>query len=762
MNSGRVVRVSMLPVHSFMHWCQCMQVLAARCVLASACHRGDHDVTYLLFMHTCPDPKLSSYAAIIMDEAHERAINTDILFGLLRRLLSQRDDLRVVVTSATMNAGRFQQFFHGAPILHVAGRTFPVEVRHVEMLVEDYVADAVKTALRLHIAHPYGFPSGSKDHVVQTGHNATEEEQGKMSGDFLIFMPGQEEVEATCFWLAMFEQRYLQAQIHVPPMQTLPLYGSLPAEKQMRVFGPSDPGVRRMIVATNIAETSLTIPGVSVVIDAGYSKVKCFDASCGMDALLMVPESQANALQRAGRAGRTRPGVCVRLFSEHALHTQMMPESVPEILRCNLGHILLLLLSMRLDLRPSDQADYPGLDLLDQPSGSHIRQALYQLWVLGAVNEDLCLTRTGTRMVRFPLDPPLAKTICAGESLGVQAAAMDVVSMLSVGATQKVLLCPREHAEQYVAAHSKLVVGDSDHLTLLHILTSWRLAGCSRHWAMSHFVHHRSLLRALDIRAQLAQVLSRGDGEGGWDRGLIETAAGVQQGAQGYALKAIRKALCSGFALNAAKFRGFVDKEERHGGTRETAARTMPASTVDLQRRLQDWRTGVAGPHGQHKQRSVVASKTAYQCLRSDLVADIHPESVIFQSGLPHTYVVYHDLLLTSRPYLHCLTAVQPDWLADACPSLYKFVPASRSGGSAEGGLHAQFFNVSTHGHQFANMRQVPRSSQFSDVELEAPSHEPARCMPSASCEIADSRSAVQKAFQRFRKEEGKKSKQNL
>jgi len=237
----------------------------------------------VLLRETTVDKDIEKYSAIIMDEAHERALNTDVLFGILKSVTGRRMDFKLIVTSATMDSNKFSRFFGGVPVFQIPGRTFPVDTLHVQTPSQDYVDSAVQQAIQIHAAQP--------------------------PGDVLIFMTGQEDIESTC---ALLADRLEGIGDKVQPLSILPIYSVMPADLQAKVFQPSK--FRKVIVATNIAETSLTIDGVKYVIDSGYCKLKVYDPKIGMDSLKITPVSQANANQRRGRAGRTGPGTCWRLY----------------------------------------------------------------------------------------------------------------------------------------------------------------------------------------------------------------------------------------------------------------------------------------------------------------------------------------------------------------------------------------------------------------------------------------------------------------
>ncbi|KAK7226292.1 hypothetical protein V2G26_014295 [Clonostachys chloroleuca] len=284
----------------------------------------------VLLRESLNEPDLDKYSCIIMDEAHERALNTDILMGLFKKILQRRRDIKLIVTSATMNAKRFSEFFGGAPEFTIPGRTFPVDVMFHRSPVEDYVDQAVQQVLAIHV---------SMD-----------------QGDILVFMTGQEDIEITCELV----QKRLDALNDPPKLSILPIYSQMPADLQAKIFDRAAPGVRKCIVATNIAETSLTVDGIKYVVDAGYSKMKVYNPKMGMDTLQITPISQANASQRSGRAGRTGPGKAFRLFTEKAFKEELYLQTIPEIQRTNLANTVLMLKSLGVkDLLDFDFMDPP-------------------------------------------------------------------------------------------------------------------------------------------------------------------------------------------------------------------------------------------------------------------------------------------------------------------------------------------------------------------------------------------------------------------
>ncbi|OQD75204.1 hypothetical protein PENDEC_c008G00691 [Penicillium decumbens] len=445
---------------------------------------------------------LDKYSCIIMDEAHERALNTDVLMGLLKKVLARRRDLKLIVTSATMNAERFSRFYGGAPEFIIPGRTFPVDLHFSRTPCEDYVDSAVKQVLAIHVS------------------------QGP--GDILVFMTGQEDIESTC---ELVEDR-LKLLNDPPKLSILPIYSQMPAEQQARIFERADAGVRKVIVATNIAETSLTVDGIMYVVDSGYSKLKVYNPRMGMDTLQITPISQANANQRSGRAGRTGPGKAYRLYTEAAYKNELYIQTIPEIQRTSLANTVLLLKSLGV----KDLLDF---DFMDPPPQETISTSLFELWALGALDNLGELTHLGRRMTPFPMDPPLAKLlITASEEYECSEEMLTIVSMLSV---PSVFYRPKERQEESDSAREKFFVPESDHLTLLHVYTQWKSNGYSDAWCTRHFLHGKSLRRAKEVRDQLHDIM------------IAQKMPLVSCGTD---WDVIRKCICSGFYHQAARVKG--------------------------------------------------------------------------------------------------------------------------------------------------------------------------------------------------------------
>lgn len=532
----------------------------------------------ILLRETLTDPTLDNYSCVIMDEAHERGLNTDIMLGLFRQILAKRRDIKLIVTSATMNAERFSNFFGGAPSFTIPGRTYPVSVHHERAPSDDYVAAAVTKVLSIHVSSPV------------------------TTGDILVFMTGQEDITVTC---EVLEER-LKKDLNDPaPLMVLPIFSQMPADLQHKIFNKAPPGVRKCIVATNIAETSLTVDGITFVVDTGYSKLKVYSPKTGMDSLQVAPISVAQAVQRSGRAGRTARGTAYRLYTENAEREEMYASAIPEIQRTNLANTLLLLKSVGV-------TDLLKFAFMDPPPKDTMMASLYELWSLGALDNLGRLTSLGRKIAQFPMDPSLGRVLIKSVDYGCSKEMLSVIAMLCV---PSVFYRPQERQDEADAAREKFFVPESDHLTLLHVYTQWLHNKRSSAWCARHFLHSKALEKAHEVREQLESILVQ--------QKLEITTCGTDW-------DTLRKCICAGYFHQAARVHGL----------------------------------------GQ------------YRNLRTQVTTQLHPTSALYGLGYLPAFVVYHELILTSKEYMACVTAVDPAWLAEFGSCFY--ILKDRSGNSGD------------------------------------------------------------------------------
>ncbi len=443
------------------------------------------------------DRRLLRYDTLILDEAHERSLNIDFLLGYLRELLPRRPDLKVIVTSATIEPERFAAHFNGAPIVEVSGRTYPVEIRYrpLEVVVpaedsddpDDPDHEVVRTELR-----------DQTEAVV----DAVRELAAEPPGDVLVFLSGEREIRDTAEALREF------ADDPREPVEVLPLYARLPTAEQQRVFAPHTG--RRIVLATNVAETSLTVPGVRYVVDPGTARISRYSRRTKVQRLPIEPISQASAAQRAGRSGRVAPGVCIRLYSEDDFSSRPRYTD-PEILRTNLAAVILQMTALGL-------GDIDRFPFLDPPDARSVRDGVALLQELGAFDGAGALTDIGSRLARLPLDPRIGRMILQAETEGCVREILALAAALSIPDPRE---RPTDREEAARQKHARFADEQSDFMSYLNL---WRYlreqrkerSGNSfRRMCREEFLHYLRIREWQDLTGQLRSIAR--------DLGIVES-----------------------------------------------------------------------------------------------------------------------------------------------------------------------------------------------------------------------------------------------
>ena len=569
----------------------------------------------ILLAETQTDRYLAAYDTIIIDEAHERSLNIDFLLGYLKQLLPRRPDLKVIITSATIDAEHFSQHFNGAPVLEVSGRTYPVEILYRPLTSKD--EDDAEVELT--------------DAIV----DAADELARHGEGDILVFLPGEREIREAAEALRKSTLRRND--------EILPLFARLSHAEQHKIFHPS--GVkRRIVLATNVAETSLTVPGIKYVIDTGLARVKRYSARAKVEQLHVEKISQAAARQRSGRCGRVSAGVCIRLFSEEDFNSRT-EFTDPEIVRSNLAAVILRMAALKL----GDVAAFPFLEAPDQ---RYINDGFQVLLELGAVNEHNGLTKLGEQMARLPIDPKIARILLAAKKHDCMAEILVIASALSIQDPRE---RPLEARDAAAKAHERFTDKQSDFLAYLNIWDSFqreRDKGLSNkqlvQWCRQYFLSHLRMREWRELHHQLAQTAI--------EMGLTTKEAAFRRPPEVRQLTSSENA--GDQDLSAKLKQKQLDKKQHRAQVRAA----KEAGYEQIHRALLTGliaNVGMKSPDGND-----------YTGARGSRF-HLFPASALFKAK--PKWVMAAELVETTRLYARDVAVIQPEWIEQEAPHLVRY-----------------------------------------------------------------------------------------
>ena len=568
----------------------------------------------ILLAETQTDRYLTAYDTIIIDEAHERSLNIDFLLGYLKQLLPRRPDLKVIITSATIDAERFSQHFNGAPVLEVSGRTYPVEILYRPLTSKD--EDDAEVELT--------------DAII----DAADELARHGEGDILVFLPGEREIREAAEALRKSTLRRND--------EILPLFARLSHAEQHKIFHPTG-AKRRIVLATNVAETSLTVPGIKYVIDTGLARVKRYSARAKVEQLHVEKISQAAARQRSGRCGRVSAGVCIRLFSEEDFNSR--PEFTdPEIVRSNLAAVILRMAALKL----GDVAAFPFLEM---PDSRYINDGFQVLLELGAVNEHNGLTKLGEQMARLPIDPKIARILLAAKKHDCMAEILVIASALSIQDPRE---RPLEARDAAAKAHERFTDKQSDFLAYLNIWDSFqreRDKGLSNkqlvQWCRQYFLSHLRMREWRELHHQLAQTAI--------EMGLTTKEAAFRR---------------------PPEVRQLTSSE--NAGDQDLSAKLKQKQLDKKQHRAQIRAAKEAGYEQIH--RALLTGLIANVGMKSPDGNDytgargsrfhLFPASALFKAK--PKWVMAAELVETTKLYARDVAAIQPEWIEQEAPHLVR------------------------------------------------------------------------------------------
>lgn len=578
------------------------------------------------------DNLFSNYSAVILDEAHERSVQTDVLMGLVLEASRKRKDLKVVVMSATLQVDPFVKYFGGpgnCEVVRVPGRQHKVNLYYTPTAMDDWLQACATTVFQVHrnkseeeIGGMMGIEdaSGGFDDVDALENDDVEDddvesalkkktpartaaEEDLTKGDILVFLPGQDSIEALQHIL---EEGRRTLEDDLDDLRICPLYAALPFDEQLSVFEPAPYKTRKVVLATNIAETSITIPGIRFVVDCGYVKLKISHPTTGVECLKLAPTSKAQADQRSGRAGREAPGECYRMYPEEE-YEKMLEQTPPEIIRSEFSQLYLTLKALKIK-------DVAGFPFLDKPPQQSLIKAAFYLKKIQAITRTLDLTPLGHKLARLPLRPQFGNILVNAQEFGCIAEILTIVAMLSLDAvfyytgnteTTTAKGNNNDRAKQQKENRDRLMHYDGDHLSLLQIYREYSATKNKKSFCYEHGLSFHVLQRAEKVRDQLKDLMLR--------ELKVEKITSC-----GKNLDQVRKALVKGSFTHLARLE-----------------------------------TNLYCTMGERQQ------------------ARIHPTSSLFFRKPQPEVILYTEMVTTTKNYLRTCIAVEPQWLIELCPQQF-------------------------------------------------------------------------------------------
>jgi ATP-dependent RNA helicase DHR2 len=547
------------------------------------------------------DPKLSKYSTVIVDEAHERTILTDLLIGFLKGLLIERNaksieentapDFKVVIMSATLDAEKFSKFFNNAPILFIEGKMYPVQRYYIDKPADDIIDAMVKSVIQVN--------------------------QGEQSGDILCFLPGQEDIDKT---VEILNTISLELPKEAPLIVPMPLYAALPPQQQMKIFTKLKSRQRKVIISTNIAETSVTVPGIKYVIDSGLRKVKVWRHQLGLSTLLTVPISKASATQRAGRAGRESAGKCFRLYKESD-YLKLTDTTEPEILRSEIISPVLMLKKLGVD-------DILGWHWLENPGQESLVASLQQLYALGALNNSGSITTIGEQMVTLPVAPHLASVLIKAQEYNVLNEVIDIVSCLSVD--NLLMTPPSEKRDEINAMRFETCTLGTSHGDLImlkelfDIFNTIKEADERKRWCKEIAVSYKGFKNVIRIKKQIREYMNL------LNNGFDDTDIVMKH--------------------------DHNDFDEQYGNG------SMANTPLDVESILKSFLSGFIS------NTAIGMPDRSYRTVTSGNLISVHPSSLLF--GKKKDAIMYIEFVYTVKGYARNVSAIKLEWLQEIAPQL--------------------------------------------------------------------------------------------